>query len=345
VTGDIKLSICISSFNKGKRCRDLVNRILEYNDPRINVVVTDDCSDEDTCHELSSIKNDRYVLYRNSTNLRACKNWYQTINNGNGEYLLHILDRDYINMKMVGHLLDVLEKDYYGVGYVGDFFLPSRGRNDYIHDYVICPGDAAVAELGCILIHPTGFLINRDVWKSFDLKQYFYNEDKYGIYPHTYVMAKAAQGNPLLFIPGKFWMCTYSSETKHSAFYKGYVDKKLYWWEPVSVVDTGLRILLEVSKNIISSEYKKELSINSFRDILYRSTIIYSIVISNKTQMSHYGVRTRKASLMGLFCINAYVTKRYIRGLSELMILDGKTFFNLIKCSIRNYREVINHYW
>lgn len=116
---DILLSICISSYNRGKLCTELVHNILKIQDDRYNIFICDDCSDDSEFAELLTMQNDKVSLIRNVKNKGACPNWYQTINCGDGQYILHILDRDQIFVDYIIYLLEILENSLIAGGYVG----------------------------------------------------------------------------------------------------------------------------------------------------------------------------------------------------------------------------------
>ena len=96
---EVLLSICISSYNRGDKCQQLVNRILTLEDDRYNIFLCDDYSDEDTRLKLRSLVSQKVTLIQNEGNIGPCPNWFQTIDSGNGRYILHVLDRDDIDVR------------------------------------------------------------------------------------------------------------------------------------------------------------------------------------------------------------------------------------------------------
>ena len=118
--GDTLLSICISSYNHGDKCVQLVNHILRVKDKRYNIIICDDNSDEKTIRELRTLSDAKVILIKNKNNLGACKNWFKTIDSGTGQYILHILDRDTISANFLSVILDILQKESVGGGILGD---------------------------------------------------------------------------------------------------------------------------------------------------------------------------------------------------------------------------------
>ena len=66
------LSICIPTYNRASRVTALVKRILECESQEFLVEITDNASTDNTVRELSSISDERVVLYRN-TGCISCK--------------------------------------------------------------------------------------------------------------------------------------------------------------------------------------------------------------------------------------------------------------------------------
>ena len=164
----ILLSICISSYNKGERCCKLVKNILSIRDERYNIYICDDSSDEDTLVKIKSIHEDKVNVLINRQNLGPCKNWFQTIDCGDGEYILHVLDRDDIEVKRIEEILDILENNTIGGGYIGTSAIHCLNEHCGKKHYdILNHGEQAFVSMAGVPIHPTGFLVllsRREVW-------------------------------------------------------------------------------------------------------------------------------------------------------------------------------------
>lgn len=286
---DVLLSICISSYNHGDKCVQLVNSILSVKDNRYNIIVCDDYSDKSTIKELKTISNSRVILVQNKRNLGACKNWFQTIDSGTGQYLLHVLDRDTISTKYLPHILDILEQDIVGGGYFGKSSIYPVKEVTKNRDYAICKkGREAFLTMAGVPIHPTGFFVKRAIWKMGNYKKFFYQSDKYGIYPHSYVLGEAAVQHDMVFSSIPFCSYTYRGSNKVSRFYEK-KDKKEYWWLPENVMKTHNCLTFYLSR-FADESYKTEFICRRFKDALDRSTIAYKRVSANQQEMEHYGL-------------------------------------------------------
>lgn len=299
---NILLSICISSYNRGKKCAKLVHDILKINDDRFNIFICDDCSDNKSLSELLPLQNEKVVLNKHMKNAGACLNWYRTINSGNGKYILHILDRDDISVNYIISLLDILENFSVAGGYVGISAINLTHKMSENADYEILEkGREAFTIMAGVPIHPTGFLVNREYWQAGKYRKFFCNQAKYGIYPHSYVLGALASQANMLYMPVAFWKSFYRGCNRHSRFY-GKSGQKDYWWLPDSVIKAANCLLLYLYP-LADDEYKEEFLCNRLREGIYRSTIGYRNTVSMKSEMDRYGLQAHNVSKVRMLLI------------------------------------------
>ncbi len=291
---DILLSICISSYNRGQKCAKLVQDILTIEDDRYNIFICDDCSDNKNFDQLQPLAGKKVVLVKNEKNAGACPNWYRTICCGNGKYLLHILDRDDIQIHILVRLLDILENSSVAGGYVGKSAASLSHTISENTDYeVLEKGKEAFAVMAGVPVHPTGFLVNREYWLKGNFKKFFYEQKKYGIYPHSYVLGKLAARADLLYMPVVFWESSYRGCNRRSRFYAK-SDQKDYWWLPDSVIKTANCFMLYLYP--LAGEAGEQFLCNRLREGIYRSTIGYKNTVAKKAEMARYGLEVCKVS-------------------------------------------------
>ena len=336
---NVLLSICISSYNKGNKCVRLVQNLLTVTDDRFNVFICDDCSDEDTFQKLQTLQSSKVILVRNEKNVGPCKNWYKTIDCGDGKYVLQVLDRDDIDVKAIPSILDILENHSIGAGYIGKAAI-NLTRNNRGGNYAICQkGKEAFLAMGGVPIHPTGFLISKIVWDKGCFKKFFYQDEKYGIYPHSYILGIIAAKRNMLYMPIPFYTYAYKGENKRSAFYQK-INNKDYWWLPNNVMKTANQLMLYLY-HFADDGYKEEFIIKRLQEGLIRATRGYKAAVSDSGEMEHYGMETHEVSKMELLTISTkyYFIFRYI--LNKLGIQDKGIRKKLNKVWIENYKSLI----
>lgn len=326
---DILLSICISSYNKGAKCCQLVRKILAIKDNRYNVFICDDCSTEETLQNLHSLHSSKVTLVRNRKNVGPCKNWFKTIDCGNGKYILQVMDRDDINVDNLVKILDLLEKHTVGAGYIGKSAMKLDKKKENLVIYN--KGREAFLTMAGVPVHPTGFLINRMQWKKGNYQKFFYQYQKYGIYPHSYVLGRVAVQSDMLYMPVSFCSYVYAGENRKSIFYEK-IKSKDYWWLPDSVMRTANQLILYLYK-FADDEYKKDFVCRRFQDGLYRATLGYKGTASNSLEMAHYGLSTQYVSNTELFFIS-------LKYLFVFTYVQKK-----LRCQVKNIRKELIKIW
>lgn len=288
----ILLSICISSYNRGSKCFQLVKKILSVRDDRFNIFICDDHSDKETIRIIKELVSPKIKLIFNEENIGACQNWFRTIDSGDGKYILHVLDRDDIEIRYLKTILDILEKNSVGAGYFGkSSIVPSEGIKKKTN-YAICKsGREAFLTVGGIPIHPTGFFVKRDLWRKYNFKKFFFDSNKFGIYPHSYVISVISTKKDILYSPISFYYYIYNQNNRKSRFYQkqNNVD---YWWLPDKVEHTYNSLILYLIK-FADAGYKDEFICRRFYDGLNRATFVFKKIVSDEQEMGRYGVNIR----------------------------------------------------
>ena len=84
---NIFLSICIPTYNRAQEVFKCVCAWLDFEIPWIEVIVSDNASDDDTEQVLASVGDRRFKYFRNKQNT-GYNNIFQCITYATGEYIL-----------------------------------------------------------------------------------------------------------------------------------------------------------------------------------------------------------------------------------------------------------------
>lgn len=337
------LSICISSFNRAEKVVRLVNEILSCDSTKLSVVVMDDGSNDSTVEDLQKITDSRFSFYHNKKNLGARKNWYETINKGNGEYILQLLDRDWIRTRYIEKIIELLENNTCGFGYIGEassIILDNKKKEPYC---IFNKGDEAMLAWSFQDIHPTGFLVKKSYWDDIENKKEFFYEDSYGIYPHGYIysiLAPKYRGiwiryNVFDIVSYRFKSCFYNNESRS------------YWWEPDALKNELNAWTLFVEQSMKSDLYlMREIIANRYLDMLKRATVGYFNATMDYFLSKHYGYRVRFVEKKELYSINYNFVRDYIRFLRLNCRTIGDALFlkEVIREGYKNRKEIRNIY-
>ncbi len=336
---NILLSICISSYNHGDKCVQLVKRIQSIQDERYNIFVQDDGSDDETQKQLNLLAGSGVTVIRNKTNIGPCKNWFKTISSGTGKYILHVLDRDTIAVNYLRMILDILEKNNVGGGYIGKSKMYPIEELDRKVGYVICnKGREAFLTMAGVPIHPTGFLVQRQAWINGDFKKFFYKQEKYGIYPHSYVLGELSVECDMMFSPIRFCSYKYRGSNRVSRFYEKNHNKE-YWWLPDSVIKTDNQLMLYLSK-IADCSYKEEFICRRFKMALDRATFGFKKAMANKEEMEHYGFKATYISGWKLLQISIKYRQVFTHLLKKMDVAEGRSCKRLDDIWMDNLKSI-----
>ena len=200
--------------------------------------------------------------------------------------LIFFIDTDYVST-----ILDILEQNSVGAGYFGRSAISPVEGIEKQRNFAICKkGKEAFLMMG-IPIHPTGFFVERKTWKRGNFKKFFYESEKYGIYPHAYALGIIAAKRDVIYSPIPFYKFMYRGDNRRSRFYEKRKVKD-YWWLPDVVMKTDNQLILYLSQ-FADDEYKEEFICRRFRHGLYRATLLYRRVEANVLDMERYGLEIR----------------------------------------------------
>lgn len=104
------LSICIPTYNNADAIYKSIKKYLEIPCTWIEIVVTDDCSSDQTRQLLSSIADTRFKLITNERNM-GYENLAYCLKNGAGKFCLLLSDVDMISSQNWDNIKDKLEND------------------------------------------------------------------------------------------------------------------------------------------------------------------------------------------------------------------------------------------
>ena len=337
------LSICISTYNRAIRVEKIVKNLLNCTNNKFNIIVVDDCSDDDTEERLSMINDVRLSVYRNKTNLGAMINWYETLEKGNGKYLLHILDRDWVHSAYIDSIIKTLEKSNIGFGYIGSYFSSNMNEKRRHAMAIYENGEEGLCEFACTLVHPTGFLIRRDCWENIGNRKSFFEKIENGIYPHSYIFALLARDEKSIAIRYRmFEISSFSNMGRNiSCFYKG--RKLSYWWTPEGREHELSAIVKFVSDCLdIDINLKKKVLLNRFKENIIAATQQYKNTSKDIENSRHYDIPIKYVDSEELLKINNDFMKKFIDNVeNNCPELCDEGFVNLVHIIAKENGEAI----
>lgn len=107
------LSFLISTYNNKDVILSNVNNILKIKSDKIEVVVADDFSSDDTILELKKIDDNRLVIVESSTTKGHGVNIINAISSARAKYVFFLKEEHNVMSEKIQMLLDFLQKDEY----------------------------------------------------------------------------------------------------------------------------------------------------------------------------------------------------------------------------------------
>lgn len=285
------LCICISTYNRVDKLKTLLWEILNCKSPKLAVVVVDDNSTDKTLELLSQIEDKRVSYVVNKNNKGARENWYETINQGNGKYLLHLLDRDWVRVEYLEKVLELLENETCGFGYVGNFFNLVPEKGGIVERY--SAGREALEKFSFTALHPSGCFVRKELWDKLIEKEKFFVGNEYGIYPHGYIfnLLGMEYEGIIVHIPLVETINKASYVRYKSKFYQNSKNQYAMWWSPLARIKElkcATRYLYKESK--IDDKQIKHILRYRFCEGIYSATIMYKNIAKDYWNAEHYGI-------------------------------------------------------
>jgi glycosyltransferase involved in cell wall biosynthesis len=126
------ISICIPTYNGGNFFRDTLDSIEPYLSAKVELVISDDCSQDKTyiySEELKK-KNCFVSVYRNDKNLGMDRNFTRVAQLATGKYVWFCGQDDRLGKEIIDKICLILE--------FNDLSILNVNFSQYDHDFVIC---------------------------------------------------------------------------------------------------------------------------------------------------------------------------------------------------------------
>ena len=161
------VSFCIPLYNSAETTLELVNGLLDTEETRFEVVVSDDASKDKSQEILSQIQDKRFRYFRNERNLGAHKNWEHSLELGRGEWLYLSMGRETLHGDKISKLIELLARAREeNVVIIDDRFYFYQPNIEGLKTY-----DGIDAMINFISVdHPTGLVFKGDIFRTIPMR-------------------------------------------------------------------------------------------------------------------------------------------------------------------------------
>lgn len=122
------VTIAIPTYNRANYLSDTIISALNQTYRNLEIIVSDNCSDDNTSEVVKSFSDSRIKYFRQQKNLGMVGNWNFCVNNASGEYLLLLSDDDLIVPSAVSELFCLLNGNEYSFVYSRVNYIDKDGK-------------------------------------------------------------------------------------------------------------------------------------------------------------------------------------------------------------------------
>lgn len=289
------LTICKPTYNRIQVLASDIKDYLALQDERFCIKVNDNNSTDDTIPVLSNIKDKRLIVNKNPVNLGTMRNGIAALKGAKSKYIMLLLDKDTIDMRVFPLFLDYLEKEEPYFGYV------DLNINSPIYIENFQPGIESIIKVAYLSKHPSGFFWRADIFDEEIIKP---NYDEYQTFDFIYDLIN---GSLAVKYPGTIVHIplVINANIRSSSNCKLYSNKGSYGYDASNIYFGKEKRLLEFEtylKNSVTHDISKEDKCKIIAHLTYKgcssvSTGLHSIM-QNKAACDHYHLRTRNVTFI-----------------------------------------------
>ncbi|MCC6191737.1 MAG: glycosyltransferase family 2 protein [Anaerolineales bacterium] len=104
------VSIGIPTYNRAGLVVQAIQSVRQQTYPHLEIIVSDDCSSDDTAARVSRIPEPRLLYHRTAGNLRPPRNWNECVRLAHGEYFALLPDDDVYYPEFIAEMVGCLEQ-------------------------------------------------------------------------------------------------------------------------------------------------------------------------------------------------------------------------------------------
>lgn len=189
---EILLSICIPTFNRGESLKTTIRNILSQDLDRVEIIVSDNCSKDNTEKIVKEFNSNKIYYYRNSENYGGIYNLIKSLELSSGKFVTLLSDEDDIDINNVifSILSNSFSKEPIIIGSVksktGQLYRSYRNKNYKPKFYTYFRYSFSLAYMSGIV-----FFRNKidfeEIWTEYKSSESFGLLD---VYPHLYIFNK-----------------------------------------------------------------------------------------------------------------------------------------------------------
>jgi glycosyltransferase involved in cell wall biosynthesis len=326
------LSFCIPTYNRGLNVYNLVHDILTKCDSiNFELVVLDNCSNDDTFDLLNSIIDKRFRYIVNEQSLIGPINIIKSLTYASGKYTFLCLDKDFIDPYYIKALISkLLTMPTVAFGHC------VLNLDQIYDDTFFSQGFESLYNMSYLSNHPTGMFYNTCLYKNND----FYSRisDKtlvFGFYPDIINADLAVLGPSCIIRIPIFKMESRVECERIKSHTFNSIDNLFF--TPANRFKHFMTYLHHLFSLNIPKSDKVRIVKKIYRSELIAATFGYKTILTDVSICSHYYLDTRNVSFLELVKIYFYflfsfvIAKSPMSFFDKLTVLSGQIIYHAFK--------------
>ena len=298
------LSICIASYNRGEELSKKIEKLLSIKEDRLQIVVSDNASTDQTISLLEKIDDHRLKIIINTNNQGPTANYVRALKEGDGKYVMFMTDKDYLCLDELPTYLSFLETYNFGTGYCHLNYNGSIKIEKYHAGY------QALSEIAYLAKHPTGYIYSRECLHSIDDLDWYSDKDNVDAFPFEFLCAKIACNKSVAIISLPL-LCTKKLEEKKEKSLTYSSENDNIFFAPNKRYLFMLKCIEHLQTLNLNQNDKTLLMRRIYIRFWRLSVIIYPDFLTNKDLCDHYGIECKKIDLREVLSISKDFLKKY----------------------------------
>lgn len=373
---EILLSICIPTYNRKERIKKIITDLISVDIKEIEIVISDNASNDGTDKLIKEFKDSRIKYYRNQKNVGMDANFLLVIKRARGEFIFLLMDEDKVELKTIPWILKKIKENKNisqlcgSIGdqrprYKGDYdaalkvikdkprkfedilmqrylFNKNYSRDDirfkFEKKYYKC-GHKSLKELLFHYPHGSGIVLRRKVLDLYSAKKYI------GIsFMHQVLIAQTLiKGDTLSTSKIFAYFGKEQFESRQDLF------KGKQWWYPISQLNqTRFRVQLiyDITRGMKKVRNTRKLLLNKQIDFIYKNMLL--LLFSKNTR--NFAILSSDFRILNIFfniipLIKSF--KSFLEGLILLLRMKKalKIFIGLINKTIRATTKLMKNFF
>ncbi|MGN0015691.1 MAG: glycosyltransferase family 2 protein [Candidatus Gastranaerophilaceae bacterium] len=166
------LSICIPTYNRGEYLYTMLSNFLKTKNNNFEIIVSDNKSTDGAVDKLKTIQDKRFRLIENENNYGSYINSLIAFSAANGEYIMPLMDKDFICSDKIDEVITLLQKEKFYVGYFNLDYDNEISFVDRFYSKTDC-----IKNLAYGTRHPSGFLFDANIFHQKNLCEKYKNAE------------------------------------------------------------------------------------------------------------------------------------------------------------------------